>query len=107
MSSIIIPQCGKSRKERELYEREFRTGGWFLNNYIDKEKNGYKNRQTSIARKYRNYERKRGSEFDLAAVVDARTFFRWQQEDPQFWEDPANIKRVTKDNPETASWKHA
>ncbi len=107
MSNIIIPRCGNSRKERELYEREFRTGGWFLNDYIDREKSGYKDRQTKIARKYRNHQRKAGGEFDLAAVVDARTFFRWQQEDQHFWEDPKNIERFTKDNPESASWKHA
>jgi hypothetical protein len=107
MANIIIPQCGSTRREKEMYEREFRTGGWFLNDYISKEKHGYKDRQAKIANKYRNYQRKQGSEFELAAVVDARTFFRWQGQDRHFWEDPKNIEKITKDNPEMASWKHA
>jgi hypothetical protein len=41
------------------------------------------------------------------SVVDARTWFRWQQVDPHFWSDTKNIEKFTKDNPIAAPWKHA
>ena len=32
------------------------------------------------------------------AVMDSRTYMRWQQVDPYFWDDPSNLKRFLKDN---------
>lgn len=32
------------------------------------------------------------------AVMDARTYLRWQQEDQHFWDDAANVKKFFKDN---------
>jgi hypothetical protein len=36
----------------------------------------------------------------MTMVLDARTWFRWQQEDEHFWEDKGNVKRFLRDNPE-------
>ena len=38
--------------------------------------------------------------------IDARTFFRWQQEEEGFWDDPKNVKRFLNDNPEYKVRKH-
>ena len=40
-----------------------------------------------------------------AILVDARTWFRWQQEDPDFWKDDSNVKKILKDNKELTPWK--
>lgn len=34
------------------------------------------------------------------ASTDARTWFRWAQEEEGFWEDRANVFKFVKDNPE-------
>ena len=36
----------------------------------------------------------------LTAVIDARTYFRWQEQDQDFWSDDGNVKKFLKDNPE-------
>ena len=33
-------------------------------------------------------------------MVDARTFFRWHQENPRFWEEKKNRDRFLADNPQ-------
>lgn len=39
--------------------------------------------------------------------VDSRTFFRWAQENPGCWQDPAFVREFFKDNPQCRSpgWK--
>lgn len=36
----------------------------------------------------------------LKAVFDARTYFRWLEEDEHFWDDDSNVNKFLKDNPE-------
>jgi len=36
----------------------------------------------------------------LRACIDARTYFRWMQEDRNFWSDKSNREKFFKDNPE-------
>jgi hypothetical protein len=34
------------------------------------------------------------------AGIDPRLYFRWQQENPGFWRDPASVRQFLKDNPQ-------
>jgi ABC-type Zn uptake system ZnuABC Zn-binding protein ZnuA len=56
---------------------------------------------------YRHLDRKdrEGAEQRLTGIIDGRTFFRWLQTDPHFWNDPGNWKRFAKDNPEVTPWR--
>lgn len=70
---------------------------------ISAEKAGYRERQTRIARKNANVERRDVPGLGrLVADIDARTFFRWQQQDKGFWSDKRNVRRFLADNPECA-----
>lgn len=80
-------------------EREFRTGN-FAGDYVAAEKQAYRRKAAKIFQRYKNWRRKPGAELDLESVVPARTYFRWLQEDPHFWEDKGNVKRFMRDNPE-------
>lgn len=35
-------------------------------------------------------------------IWDGRTYFRWLEEDPYFWDDDSNVRKFRKDNPEYA-----
>lgn len=86
------------------FERELRTGG-LLHQKLERERAATKERMASAALPHRDYQRKPGSEMELQAVVDARTWMRWYLTDPYFWHDKNNIKRFVKDNPIAAPWK--
>lgn len=86
------------------FERELRTGG-LLHQKLERERAATKERMAHAALPHRHYERKPGSEMELQAVVDARTWMRWYLTDRYFWHDKNNIKRFVKDNPIAAPWK--
>jgi hypothetical protein len=86
------------------FERELRTGG-LLAQRLERERADTHQRMARAALPHRNYERKPGSEMDLQAVVDARTWMRWYLTDATFWHDKNNIKRFIRDNPIAAPWK--
>lgn len=76
---------------------------------IDREKAGYMERQTRIAK--RNHEL--GSQWQEAmgqkiASIDLATYIRWEQMVPGCWSDPGFVKKFTVANPEcackTRSW---
>ena len=71
---------------------------------VETEKAKYWVRQSQIA----NVESQLGRQTldglgQKIAAIDARTYFRWLGEDPDFWNDKANIKRFLSDNPECKS----
>src|SRR5437879_5585743 len=101
MPDIFVP---KFKRLPANFERELRTGG-LLQQRLERERAATQERMTRAALPHRDYQRKPGSELDLKAVVDARTWFRWYLTDPYFWNDKANIKRFVKDNPIAAPWK--
>ena len=80
-------------------EREFRTGS-FAGDYVALEKQAYRKNAQAIFQKYKNWQRKPGAELELESVVPKRTYFRWLQEDPNFWDYPKNVKKFLQDNPE-------
>jgi hypothetical protein len=86
------------------FERELRTGG-LLHEKLRRERGQTRTRMEQAALPHRDYRRRPGSEMDLQAVVDARTWMRWYLTDPYFWHDKQNIKRFVKDNPIAAPWK--
>lgn len=75
------------------FEKELRLG-WEL------EKAQYKARQMAARKDVGERIRNIDGLGQLTGVIDARTYFRWQQEDEHFWEDDGNYKRFLRDNPE-------
>ena len=97
---ILIPRWGHS----DPLERELRFGTW-LHKRIEREKAGTTRRMRQASLPYRNMRTRQMGELTLTGVIDARTFFRWMQTDPHFWEDKGNWKRFVRDNPEVQPWK--
>ena len=107
MAQVFIHKIDNlAQSKRRSFERELRLGG-VLNRKLQRERGNTFSRLKRTAQRHRNYERKKGCELELMSVVDARTWFRWQQEDPHFWSDKKNIEKFTKDNPIAAPWKYA
>lgn len=100
---LILPKPGECVSLPEWYWREMREGG-FLQQYLAREKArmGSDIRRTAIA--CRGFEQNRRSEFKRRASIPAKLFFRWRAVDPHFWEDPANLRSLARDNPELAIW---
>jgi hypothetical protein len=74
-----------------------------LKHYIDEEKAMTRLRQIKTAK----IEREKGARSveglgQLIGVVDSRNYFRWLQEDPDFWRDGKNIDKFLKDNEQCA-----
>jgi len=102
MPDILVP----SIKTMPLsFERELRTGG-LLHERLRRERGDTAARLARAALPHKNYQRRPGTELDLKAVVDARTWMRWYLTDPDFWSDKKNIERFVKDNPVAAPWRH-
>lgn len=101
MPDILVP---KWKTVPFTFERELRTGG-LLHEKLRRERGDTKRRLKAAALPHKDYQRPRGSEFDLKAVVDLRTWFRWWDTDSSFWSDMKNIERFVRDNPEVAPWR--
>lgn len=74
----------------------FRHG---LKHYIAEEKAMSRLKQIEIAKR----EHAKGARAieglgQLIGVIDPRTYFRWMQEDPDFWKDKKNVDKFLKDN---------
>jgi len=105
--NIIIPKFGQfSEAMKRWTERELRTGSR-LWRYVERERANYRARQARVAARHRNYERRRGSEFELVSVMDARAWFRmFQESGGAIFEDPGELKKFIRDNPEVQPWRH-
>lgn len=80
----------------DAFEREARRG-------FEQEKFEYRRRQLAIRREQEELSKHRRVIDGLGppvACIDARTYIRWAQEDPHFWDDAGNRKRFYRDNPE-------
>lgn len=104
MAEILIPKFGGRGRDGASVARAL-CDPKLHKEYIAAEKAKYRRQAQKIFQRHKNRERRKGSEFDLEAVIPARTFFRWMQTDPHFWEDDANVKKFIKDNPEVKPWK--
>jgi hypothetical protein len=74
-----------------------------LKHYVDEEKAMTRLRQLKIAKR----EHAKGARAveglgQLIGVVDARNYFRWMREDPDFWRDSKNIDKFLSDNKQCA-----
>lgn len=103
--NILVPkQRGESFPV--WMERSLREGGFFRR-LLDAERSrqATRARLEAAALPHRHYQRKPGSEYDLLAVVDPRTYMRWRLQDPDFWHDKRNVQKFVQDNPVCAPWK--
>ena len=101
---ILIPKFGgMTGTARRQVENEIRFGK-FVDRRIERERADTRRRMIEAAMPYRNANRQLG-ELTLSGIIDARTFFRWMQTDPDFWRDRNNWKRFVRDNPEVQPWK--
>ena len=83
---------GADPKWLDGLEREFRFG-------TEMEKVRYKARQLAARQSVGPQKTVEGLG-QLTHVFDARTYFRWLEEDKHFWDDPNNVRRYERDNPE-------
>lgn len=67
---------------------------------VAREKASYKARSRAIAKENESRKGEKSKNFKPVASYDARTFFRFQQQDPNFWDDKSNRDKFLKDNPE-------
>ena len=94
---ILIPTLGKRGREAVRADRALRDEEIFKQ-YVNMEKAKYRRRASSVFNRYKNFQQNKKAELWLEGVVDARTWFRWQQEDPDFWKDDSKVKKILKDN---------
>lgn len=101
---ILIPKFGRRGQDAARANRAFRDPKLYKE-YIAAEKAKYRKRAGSVFQRYKNYQHNKKAELRLEGVVDARTYFRWLQVDPDFWNDDSNVKKFLKDNKESQPWK--
>lgn len=105
-AQILVPQHRREEKPHEWLRRVSAPGG-IVHKALQMERATAKQRLAYLARKYRNYQPNKKSEHRLRAVMDARTYFRWKQTDPHFFDDDKNLKNFLRDNPECEAWNRA
>ena len=95
--NIIVKGSSKHKISDEAYVDRLRR-----QNEIDmrNEKETYKERQRAVARAHEDMKGTQSKHFKPVGAIDARTFLRWEQKDPGFWNDTANRDKFYKDNPE-------
>jgi len=101
---ILIPKFGKRGRDAASVARALRDPK-LHKDYVRAEKAKYRKRAGSIFQRYKNYQHNKKAELHLEGVIDARTWFRWVQQDPDFWKDDSNVKKFLKDNKEATPWK--
>jgi hypothetical protein len=83
----------------EYFWKEMREGGR-LYHYLKRERHHSPRRIRAVARRMHGFQQNNRSEHRLLAAVPAREFFRWKEEDPDFWRDNKNLKSLKRDNPD-------
>lgn len=103
--NILIPKFAKAAETLPNWvERGLREGN-FLSRMLAREKHDTQQRLVRAGAGHRNYQRKRGSEFELLSVMDGRTFHRWQQAEPGIIEDAQEFRKLVKDNRVMTPWR--
>lgn len=64
------------------------------------EKATYKDRQRKIREVGSKVNDIKSKHFKHTGSIDARTFMRWEQQSPGFWNDDSSRNKFMKDNPE-------
>lgn len=97
---------------RVWIERELRQGGYF-SRYVAKEKGQLPTQIRRVAQRFHNAKRPwsqlpksaKDGEWELQYALPARLYFRWLAQDPDFFNDPANLKALRRDNPELCIYR--
>lgn len=105
--NIVIPKFASfSQGMKNWTERELRSGSR-LWQYVERERRRYRDRQAKVAARHRNYQRPKGSDFEMVSALDARTWFRmFQESGGAIFEEPGELRKFIRDNPEVEAWKH-
>jgi hypothetical protein len=98
---IFIPKLTEVVRWDEWMWSELREGG-YLHEYLRREKALSVRRQRAVSRKASRVKPKGDSEWECKAMVPAREFFRWREQDEHFWDDDSNLKSLKRDNPDLA-----
>lgn len=80
-------------------EQELKSGG-YLAEYFAKEKATGGERNRAVRQQFAGRQRHFKGDAELKAIVPAREFFRWRQQDKHFWEDDSNLRSLKRDNPD-------
>lgn len=64
------------------------------------ERETYNARQRDVAKAHEHLKGLSNKHFKPVGAIDARTFIRWEQQDPGFWNDKASRDKFYNDNPE-------
>jgi hypothetical protein len=99
--AILVPLKPKTRTIAEWMERELREGGR-LHEYLRVERAMTERRWRKVRARMEGFRNNPKSEWKLLAAVPRRDFHRWQQTDPDFWRDDANLRSLRRDNPDMA-----
>ena len=94
--NIIVKGSSKQRSDEEYIARLQKQNEQDMRN----EKETYKDRQRAVAKAHEHLKGAKSKHFKPVGAIDARTFLRWEQQDPGFWSDKGNRDKFYKDNPE-------
>lgn len=97
--AILIPHRAKLINMREWFWRELRDGR-LVRRMLEREKHQMPQLIREVARREHGTKANPKSDFELLATVPARLYHRWKKEDPDFWSDDSNLKRLKRDNPD-------
>ena len=82
---------------REFVQRELREGR-LLHDYIRRERAQSVKRIRALAKQKFGLKPNPKSEYQWLASIPAREYFRWLQEDKDFWRDDSNLRSLRRDN---------
>jgi hypothetical protein len=97
MSLNIIVKGGSTKRSQSqvIAEMEKRN-----REAVRREKSTYTERQRAVAKEGQAHAGQQLKNMKPTAVIDARTFFRWEQMDKGFWNDKSSRDKFLRDNPE-------
>tara|TARA_R100001510_G_C7638902_1_gene196701 strand:+ start:254 stop:568 length:315 start_codon:yes stop_codon:yes gene_type:complete len=95
--NIIIKGGGKNRRSDEEYLAKLKARN---EEEARIEKVTYKDRQRDVAKKHQHLKGESLKHMKPVGAIDARTFLRWEQQAPGFWNDDSSRNKFYKDNPE-------
>jgi hypothetical protein len=97
----------KPKPDMKWLEKELRTGGMF-DRYVEAERHKIDGAIRKVAMRWYKYRpsfkdsKCKDLEVRVEAAIPARLYHRMIQMDPDFWKDPANLRRLKADNPDMA-----
>lgn len=96
---VLIKRLARVQSLRDWWFKEAREGG-YLERYIRQEKHQMPERVRAVARTFVDWKQPTKTDFQLRAAIPARLFHRLKAEDPHFFDDNTNLRKLKSDNPE-------